>query len=60
VEQYKKKIAIISFEAGSAELLAKYLKKKNIDNYVFFLNYVSEKIFKINNIKVNSSKPVIK
>ena len=49
MEQYKKKIAIISFEAGSAELLAKYLKKKNIDNYVFFLNYVSEKIFKINN-----------
>ena len=60
MEQYKKKIAIISFEAGSAELLAKYLKKKNIDNYVFFLNYVSEKIFKRNNIKVTSSKPVIK
>ena len=60
MEQYKKKIAIISFEAGSAELIAKYLKKKNMNNYIFFLNHVTKKIFKKNKIKVTNTKPKIK
>jgi len=60
VEKYTKKIAIVSFESGSAELLAKYLKNKSTNDYIFFLNDKTKKIFRKNKVKVFNSKAEIK
>jgi hypothetical protein len=54
VEKYKNKIAVISFEAGSAEILAKYLKNKINNNYIFFLNSITKKIFVNNRINISN------
>lgn len=56
----EKKIAVVSFEAGSAELLSNYLKKKKINNYIFFLNSTTKKIFIKNKIKIFNIKSSIK
>ena len=60
MEKHTKKIAIVSFEAGSAELLAKYLKNKSTNDYIFFLNDITKKIFRNNKVKVFNSKTEIK
>lgn len=50
MEKNFKKIAVISFEAGSAEIISNYIKNKNIKNYIFFLNKITKKIFQKNGI----------
>ncbi len=50
MEKNFKKIAVISFEAGSAEIISNYLKNKDLKKYIFFLNKITKKIFKKNGI----------
>ncbi len=50
MEKNFKKIAVISFEAGSAEIISNYLKNKEIKKYIFFLNKTTKKIFQNNGI----------
>ncbi len=50
MEKNSKKIAVISFEAGSAEIISNYLKNKDTKEYIFFLNKTTRKIFQKNGI----------
>ena len=43
-----KKILVLSFEAGSAEIISNYLVNKKKKNFIFILNDVAKKIFKKN------------
>ena len=56
MEKNFKKIAVISFEAGSAEIISNYIKNKNIKNYIFFLNKITKKYSKKMGLIKNISK----